>query len=766
MPEDPETSEAERLEALCALNLLDTPPEERFDRITRLAARFFEVPIALISLIDEQRQWFKSKYGIEVPETPRDHAFCDHAVRSGEILVVEDANADPRFYANLLVTGPLGIRFYAGYPVNSPDGHILGTLCLIDHKPRTLTQSQIGSLKDFARLIDEEIAKSHVANATLIRQKALRESRIRFRATFEQAAVGIAHVGLDGRWLRVNQKLCEIVGYSKKELETLTFQDITFADDVSGDVELVQQLILGKRTTFTLEKRYVHKSGTLVWINLTVSMVKKLDGQPDYFIAVVEDIEARVGAQRELKLLNAELERRVEERTLDLENRNQSLASEILNRKRVENVLKLNEERIRTIINGSLDAFIAIDEQGVITDWNRAAETLFGWGRNDAIGKTLSETIIPPQYDELHRGGIKRFIDTGHGPVINQRIELPALTRGGTQIPVEVAISACEINNRHYFSAFLHDISGRKMAAQALAEKQRLLDTITNNVPVLIAYLDCDLRYRFANRQYRDWLGVDHEAMVNKSVAEVFGDHFFNHRKEYLRRCIAGEMVRFDIELDNPHRIVESIYIPDRKDQEVIGLYLLTTDVTAIRQHAAQLSAMARVDPLTGLWNRRSYEEKLRETIARGARSGHPLGLLFLDVDYFKKINDTLGHAGGDAVLKEFALRLKASVRTTDSVFRLAGDEFTVILENVKTAADVELVAQKIVGVMRTAFLVMGREFGVTTSVGAVFSQPSRITQPETLSQLADEALYAAKGAGRDGYVFQQAGNMVKSEQL
>ena len=250
-----------------------------------------------------------------------------------------------------------------------------------------------------------------------------------------------------------------------------------------------------------------------------------------------------------------------------------------------------------------------------------------------------------------------------------------------------------------------------------------------------------------------------------KDCGPGFGEAFFNRRKEYLRRCIAGETVRFDIELDDPYRIVESIYIPDRKDQRVVGFYLLTTDVTTMRQHAAQLSAMARVDPLTGLWNRRSYEEKLREAVARGTRSGHPIGLLFLDVDYFKRINDSLGHAGGDAVLKEFASRLKASVRATDSVFRLAGDEFTVILENVKTSADVELVAQKIVEVIRVPFLVLGGEFGVTTSVGAVFARLSLATQIEALNQVADEALYAAKGAGRNGYVFQQAENKAKSEQ-
>lgn len=129
--------DAERLDALRALLILDTPPEERFDRITAFAAREFEVPIALVSLVDQNRQWFKSRVGLDACETPRDISFCGHAIVSPETLVVTDAPSDPRFADNPLVTGPPHIRFYAGAPLVLPEGHIVGTLCLISPRPRT-----------------------------------------------------------------------------------------------------------------------------------------------------------------------------------------------------------------------------------------------------------------------------------------------------------------------------------------------------------------------------------------------------------------------------------------------------------------------------------------------------------------------------------------------------------------------------------------------------------------------------------------------------
>jgi GAF domain-containing protein len=131
-------NEVERLAALRRLLLLDTPPEERFDRIVEFAAAEFDVPMALISLVDSDRLWLKAKIGLDVCETPRSTSFCAHAIHSHESMIVEDATQDPRFRDNPLVTGEPGIRFYAGAPLALEDGHRLGTLCLIDTVPRTL----------------------------------------------------------------------------------------------------------------------------------------------------------------------------------------------------------------------------------------------------------------------------------------------------------------------------------------------------------------------------------------------------------------------------------------------------------------------------------------------------------------------------------------------------------------------------------------------------------------------------------------------------
>ena len=134
--------EGTRLQLLRALEILDTPPEEAYDSLTALAAEICEVPIALVSLVDRDRQWFKSRYGLEAPETPREVAFCAHAILDDGLLVVEDAENDPRFVGNPLVTGDPLVKFYAGAPLALSGGEKLGTLCVIDHRPRSLSEAQ------------------------------------------------------------------------------------------------------------------------------------------------------------------------------------------------------------------------------------------------------------------------------------------------------------------------------------------------------------------------------------------------------------------------------------------------------------------------------------------------------------------------------------------------------------------------------------------------------------------------------------------------
>ena len=155
--------ETNRLAQLRSLALLDTDSEERFDRVTRLAQRLFGVPIALVSFVDADRQWFKSRQGLDVQETPRESSFCAHAILGDEVMQVEDATTDPRFAENPLVLGAPEIRFYAGAPIEGPGGAKLGTLCIIDREPRELSASDMKLLQDLAEMVEREIAAVHLS---------------------------------------------------------------------------------------------------------------------------------------------------------------------------------------------------------------------------------------------------------------------------------------------------------------------------------------------------------------------------------------------------------------------------------------------------------------------------------------------------------------------------------------------------------------------------------------------------------------------------
>lgn len=155
--------EMARLQTLRSLNILDTLPEERFDRLTRMAKRLFGVPIALVSLIDENRQWFKSADGLSVSETPRDISFCGHAILGNEAFVIPDATNDDRFADNPLVSDEPNIRFYAGCPLKFPNGSRLGTLCIIDQEPRSLSEEDLEILKELTLMVERELSAVQLA---------------------------------------------------------------------------------------------------------------------------------------------------------------------------------------------------------------------------------------------------------------------------------------------------------------------------------------------------------------------------------------------------------------------------------------------------------------------------------------------------------------------------------------------------------------------------------------------------------------------------
>jgi diguanylate cyclase (GGDEF)-like protein len=231
----------------------------------------------------------------------------------------------------------------------------------------------------------------------------------------------------------------------------------------------------------------------------------------------------------------------------------------------------------------------------------------------------------------------------------------------------------------------------------------------------------------------------------------VVGEKLYQKTRQQLQRNLAGEEVRFELEQSTPTglRVIEITGIPDIDDDGIgKGSYILGADITAAKLHAAELRQLARVDTLTGLPNRRDYEERLQAALQRGQRSGLAVALMFLDVDHFKQVNDTLGHAAGDAVLCEFARRVRGAVRVTDTVCRLAGDEFTVILEGLKAPEEAALVAEKILKAFDRPFSLEQGDRVVTTSIGVGYVDRFPI-DVERLGEEADQALYTAKRRGR-----------------
>ena len=298
--------EARRLAALRDLGVLDTSPEAAFDTITHTAAQLCGVPIALISLIDAQRQWFKSNVGLQdVPETPRDVAFCDHAIRDAALFEVPDATLDARFAANPLVTGKPDIRFYAGAPIMLAGGERIGTVCVIDRAPRELDERQRAMLQGLAAIVGAMLTQRR---ALLSATSRLAESEQRVRRLYEATPAILHSIGADGRILNVSDRWLALLGYERDEVIGRASSEFLTPASQAHARDTVLPAFFRNGSCDRVPYQFVRRDGSIVDVLLSAVLERDAQGAGARSLSVLEDVTATKALQRELGRTHAHLD--------------------------------------------------------------------------------------------------------------------------------------------------------------------------------------------------------------------------------------------------------------------------------------------------------------------------------------------------------------------------------------------------------------------------------------------------------------------------
>jgi diguanylate cyclase (GGDEF)-like protein/PAS domain S-box-containing protein len=546
-------------------------------------------------------------------------------------------------------------------------------------------------------------------------ENALLESEGRFRNAFDFAAIGMAIVSLTGQWSQVNQTLCQMLGYSESELKELTFQDVTHPADLEADLEHVGDLLHGKIRSYQMEKRYLHKDGHVVWVLLSGSLVRGRDGSPLHFVAQVQDINARKATELELAA-------------------NRRFLADLIDA--IPLPLTVKDDNRRFVIvneaNGRFHRRPAADFLGKLdSDFYSPERVSQIWAEDDAVDNDAP--MEEEQSFETTAGELRWIIKH------KRRIVSP--------------------DGRRWLIVALFDITQRKLAEIALRQSEARFRALTEMSSDFYWEQDENFRITSMSAGVEKSVGIDPQWHIGKTRWEVPGILLTEKEWAAHKAILAAHQPFLDFTYERLGREGESRYLsisgqPIFDAQgKFTGYRGVGKDVTAAKVAEARIQYLAYHDSLTALPNRSSFSLILNPGIARARRDGSKLAVLFIDLDRFKNINDTLGHDAGDTLLREIGNRLRHCVRQADTVARLGGDEFVVLLQDISEPGHVAKVAQKILFEIASALDILEQEIRVTASIG-ISIYPEDGEDEQTLMKNADIAMYHAKQEGKNNFKF------------
>jgi diguanylate cyclase (GGDEF)-like protein/PAS domain S-box-containing protein len=418
--------------------------------------------------------------------------------------------------------------------------------------------------------------------------------------------------------------------------------------------------------------------------------------------------------------------------------------------------LRRTTRESRSILQTSQEAFISIDQDGLIREWNPQAERLFGWGRDEIVGRPVHQTIIPSRHRDAHLRGLARFLASDEVPMMARRLEVEGLRRDGTEVPIELSITALLERDEWRFHAFVRDISERQATEAALREAEERFRKAFDDSRVGMALVALDGSFQRVNRAVSEICGRTENSLLGQRFGEIIYSDDREREVEALRKVAEGESYGHRGETRCQHARGQPVWIsltvsPVYDSRGVLS-YLIAQmeDISERKESEERLTRQALHDSLTGLPNRTLFADRVRMATARRTSLG--FAIIYLDLDGFKLVNDTLGHAAGDQVLIEVARRLEQLLRAGDTLARLGGDEFALLCEGVGEV-DAKTIADRVIQALARPVEVQDREILQAASIGISLYGPGvSVEEPDEMLGEADLAMYRAKAAGKSRY--------------
>jgi len=667
--------------------------------------------------------------------------------REGRIVIVND-------YSESELTRPwqaraarYGWHSSGSFPI-SRGGKPFAFMGVYHASPNAFDAETVELLDEMTR--DISFALDSFDRQTQIRQaqEALSYSERHFRAYFERAMMGMAATSPDKGWIEVNDALCDMLGYSREELASMSWAQLTHEDDLAKNEALFDRVLSGEIDEYAMDKRFIRKGGEIVYVHIAIRAVRKAGGDLDYTVAIAENITPRRLAENREKLRNRALEllargaplREIMELVVHgVEAENPAMLCSIL----------LLDEKGRHLLTGaapSLPEFYNAAISGV-----EIGPGVGSCGTAAHLGKrVIVEDIQSHPYWKNYKSLAARaeLASCWSEPIFGSSGKVLgtfAIYRRSPGAPSEADLALIESTA---------NLIGIAIERKRIEEELELASMVYRNTSEAMMVTDEENRILAINPAFTQITGYGLDEAIGRNPGMLSsGRHDADFYKILWREIESTGIWQGEIwnrrkngEIYPEWLTINTILNDGGTTHRYVALF---SDITDKVRTDELIWRQANFDLLTGLPNRRMFHDRLEREVKKAHRGNLMLALLFIDLDRFKEVNDTLGHQTGDILLVEAARRIVSCVRESDTVARLGGDEFTVILSELPDTNHVQKIAQNIIAKLADPFVLGDEMVYVSASVGITF-YPNDALEVEQLLRNADQAMYVAKNAGRN----------------